>query len=790
MASRNRTRDLTPGGVLSHLGVMLAVSALVGLLVAGIAIPFAALTGVGAKTAADSLKKLPADLTAEPLAQRTKILDVHGKRLATWYDQNRVNVPLDHVALIMRKAIVSIEDYRFYQHGALDLKGTLRAFITNQANSGVVQGGSSITQQMVKQTLINQAGDDREKIAAAQADTYERKWNELRYAVAFERKYSKDWILERYLNVSYFGDGAYGIEAAARHYFSVPASKLKLRQAALLAGLVKNPSKYDPTDNPQDARERRNVVLERMRELGVITDQQYAKVSRAGLGLKATPSRNGCVSVTGEFFCDYLREYLLADPQLGRTVKERRSLLFAGGLTIKTTLDPAMQKAADTAVRDHVNPTDQAIGGLAMVQPGTGEVRALAQSRPMGADKAKGQTYLNYIVPREYGDSGGFPAGSTFKAFVLAAAIKQGIPLSTRINAPQEVFLPNSSFTTCDGPLRSTDTWSPENSTGSGSYDLYSGTRDSVNTFFAQLEQRTGLCDPVTIAKDVGVQVPDTDIVPPFTLGVTSTNPLTMAGAYATFAARGQYCEPRPVKQILDADGKVVADYAPRCSQVLPTAVADAINDVLRGVQEPGGFGYSNGLALSQQSAGKTGTINDNKAVWFIGYTPNMAAAAMIAGANSLGHPITLNGQYVGGQYIARAFGSTQAGPIWGQAMHAIESQLPDEAFVRPDPTAISGQIVNVPKVAGLSAAEAADKLRNAGFVPNVGRYVDSKLPKGQVAYTTPVAGARVGTGTLVTMFISDGTPRGADTSDGATTGGGTTGPGNSGNGGNGNGNG
>ena len=790
MPRPNPDRGLTAGGVVSHLGVMLAVSALVGLLVAGIAIPFAALAGLGARAGADSLKKLPADLTTQPLAQRTKVLDVNGKLLATWYDQNRVNVRLDNVALIMRQAIVAIEDYRFYQHGALDLKGTLRAFITNQASSGVVQGGSSITQQMVKQTLINQAGNDRAKIAEAQADTYERKWNELRYAIAFERKYSKDWILERYLNVAYFGDGAYGIEAAARHYFSVPASKLTLRQAALLAGLVKNPTRYDPTDNPGESRARRNVVIERMRELGVITDEKAAAASRTGLALRTSPSRNGCVGVTGEFFCDYLREYLLDDPQLGRTTKERRQVLFAGGLTIKTTIDPAMQRAADDAVRSHVNPTDQAIGGLAMVEPGTGEVRALAQSRPMGADKAKGRTYLNYIVPREYGDSGGFAAGSTFKSFVLAAAIKQGIPLSTRISSPPEVFLPNNTFETCEGPLASTDTWSPENSTGSGTYDLYTGTRQSVNTFFAQLEQKTGLCDPVTLAKDMGVTVPDSDIVPPFTLGVTNTNPLTMAGAYATFAARGQYCEPRPVTQILDADGKTLADYAPRCSQVLPTAVADAVNEVLAGVQEPGGFGYQNGLALNQPSAGKTGTINENKAVWFIGYTPNMAAAAMIAGANSLGHPITLNGQYVGGSYISRAFGSTQAGPIWGQAMHAIEGQLPDVDFVTPDPTAISGQIVDVPDVTGQEASDAADELRNAGFVPNVGRYVDSRLPKGQVAYTSPVAGARVGTGTLVTMFISDGTPRksggggggggGGDTAGGGTT---TTGPGNNGNG-------
>jgi membrane peptidoglycan carboxypeptidase len=753
-----RDQDLSAASVLSHLGVMLGVSALAGLLVAGLALPFVAVAGAGANGVAQSLEDLPEDLVAAPLAQRTKVLDSDGRRLSTWYDQNRVNVRLDEVAPVMRKAILAIEDYRFYQHGALDLKGTLRAFITNQANSGVVQGGSSITQQMVKQTLVNQA-ESRAEIAAATADTYQRKWNELRYAVAFERKYSKDWILERYLNVSYFGDGAYGVEAASRRFFSKPAAKLDLRQAALLAGLVKNPSRYDPTDNPQEARARRNVVLERMRELNVITEKQARKATAAGLGLKVRPSRNGCVGINGEFFCDYVREWLLKDPQLGKTVAARRELLFGGGLTIKTTINQRMQSAADASVRSRVNPTDQAIGGLAMVEPGTGHVRSLAQSRPMGPDKSKGRTFLNYVVPPQYGDSGGFQAGSTFKTFVLASAIKQGIPLSTSIYAPEKVSIPGNRFQTCEGPLASTDVWQPSNSTGSGTFNLYTGTRQSVNTFFAQLEARTGLCDPVTLTRDMGIDVPERDVVAPFTLGVTSTNPLSMAGAYATFAARGQYCEPQPVTQILDADNNVIADYPPTCRQVVPAPVADAVNDVLRGVQEPGGFGYGAGLSLGQPSAGKTGTINDNMAVWFIGYTPNMSTAAMIAGANSLGHPITLNGQYVGGSYISRAFGSTQAGPMWGDAMKAITDLLPNENFVTPDPTAILGRIVNVPDVTGESSGDAADTLREAGFVPSIGSYVDSDLPKDSVASTNPVSGARVGTGTLVTLYISDGTP-------------------------------
>ncbi|HET6563082.1 MAG TPA: penicillin-binding protein [Marmoricola sp.] len=745
--------------VLSHLGVMVGVAALMGALVAGLAIPFAAVAGFAARNVADTMDELPTELTAEPLAQRTRVLAADGSLLATWYRQNRVNVPLNEVSLAMRKAIVAIEDYRFYQHGALDLKGTLRAFITNQASSGVVQGGSSITQQMVKQTLINQAEGDEEEIAAAQADTYERKIRELRYAIAFEQKYSKDWILERYLNVAYFGDGAWGIESAAQHYFSRPAKKLKLRQAAMLAGIVKNPTQFDPTNNPVEAKQRRNVVLARMADLNVISMSEARKASRRGLGLHVKPTRNGCLGANGEFFCDYVREYLMQDPALGRTKEDREQLLEAGGLTIETTIDPRMQRAADSSLRERVNPTDQAIGGLAMVEPGTGRVKALAQSRPMGADKSKGRTYLNYVVPKRYGDANGFQAGSTFKVFVLAAAIKQGIALDTRIDSPPSRVMDDSEFTTCEGPYIGED-WSVSNSTSSGVKTLYTGTRESVNTFFAELESRTGLCDPITMAEDMGIV--DPDVVPSFTLGVTSTDPLTMAAAYGTFAARGEYCEPRPVERILSSSGKVIADYPDKCQQLMPSAVADAVNDILAGVQEPGGFGYDNGLALSQPSAAKTGTIDSNMAVWYVGYTPNLATAAMLAGANSLGHWITLNGQYVGGQYIDRAFGSTYAGPIWAGAMQVIDDFLPDAEFTDPDPTAISGQPVDVPSVSGLDPADAAVRLREAGFVPSIGSFVRSTFAEGMVAETDPVAGAKLGTGSPVTIFVSNGKqPRG-----------------------------
>jgi membrane peptidoglycan carboxypeptidase len=756
--SARRGDQLGFASVLSHLGVMVAVSAVMGLLVAGVAIPFAGVAGLGARSVAESLDDLPADLAAEPLAERTRVLARDGSLLATFYDENRVNVELDQVAPIMQKAIIAIEDYRFYDHGAMDLKGTLRAFITNQANDGVVQGGSSITQQMVKMTLLNQADTEKEA-AEATADTYERKLNELRYAIAFEEKYDKDWILERYLNIAYFGDGAYGIEAAARHYFSTSAADLNLRQSAMLAGLVKNPTGYDPTNDPGRARDRRDLVLSRMAELNVISASEAAAATERGLGLKLTPSRNGCVSSIAPFFCDYVREYLVQDEGLGRTTEAREQLLTSGGLTIKTTLDPRFQRAADASVAEHVNPTDRAIGGLAMVEPRSGDVRALAQSRPMGRNKRAGQTFLNYVVPPEYGDANGFQAGSTFKVFVLTAAIRQGISLSTQISAPESISIPVNNYRGCDGPIQSTDVWEPENSTGSGTFDLYTGTQQSVNTFFAQLEQRTGVCEPVKIARDLGIEVPERDEVPPFTLGVTNTDPLTMAEAYATFAGRGLHCAARPVTEVLDSGGKVVKEYPKDCDQAVPRDVADAVNDILRGVQEPGGFGYSAGISLDQASAGKTGTINGNRAVWFVGYTPNLATASMIAGANREGEWVTLNGQTVGGTYIGRAAGSTNAGPMWGDAMDVIQQWLPDRDFQSPDPRTIKGKIVTVPTVYGFSPDQASSVIRAAGLTPVIGPMVDSGNAYGTVAYLDPGSGSEIGSGSTVTIYISDGSP-------------------------------
>lgn len=687
--------------VLSHLGVMLLVSVVLGVVVSGLAIPFAGVLGFTANNVAETMDELPTELTTEELPQKTRIVDAKGETIASLYDENRVNISLRGISRTMVKAIVAIEDYRFYEHGALDVKGTLRAFITNAASDDVVQGGSSITQQLVKLTLLNQA-DTEEEEAEVTEESYARKLRELRYAIALEQEYSKDWILERYLNTAYFGDGAHGIQAAARHYFDVNAKHLNLNQSATLAGLVQNP-KYDPVGYRDRATTRRNVVLDRMAQLDAITPKAAEKVKAKPIRLDVQPVDNGCVNSQAPFFCDYVVSYLMQDEDLGKNPKARLERLRTGGLTIRTTIDLDYQEAADAAVADHVNPQDNAVGVLAMLEPGTGEVKALAQSRPMGRDKAAGETFLNYTVRSELGDSNGFAAGSTFKVFTLAAALEQGLPLTTTYNSPPVLVQDQAEFENCPGAPPFAGTFDTPNSTSSGLMNMYSGTRLSVNTFYMQLEAETGVCAPFRLAKQMGVNLTDPtgkvgspERIPYFTLGVASVSPLEMSEAYATFAARGQHCDARPVLEIRDADRNVIHDYPATCEQVIEQSTADAVNDILRGVIEGG---FASAEALSVPAAGKTGTTGSQFAspsVAFIGYTPQLATAAIIGGFNDAGTPIGLEGLTIGGDFISSVSGSGFAGPLWGDAMQAIDDTFEFEDFVYPSTVPGAG-VTSVP---------------------------------------------------------------------------------------------
>lgn len=672
-------RDDEGMGTARAIGSMALLSLFAGVLVAGLAIPVAAFVGVTSNSVARGFDELPLELRETPIPQRSKVLAADGSLITYFYSQNRQDVPLEKISPMMQQAVVSIEDARFFEHGALDIKGTVRALVNN-ATDGRTQGGSSLTQQLVKNILIQQASTPEERKAATEV-TPARKIRELKYAMSYEEKHSKHQILENYLNISYFGDGAYGIGAAARHYFSVSASDLNLTQAATLAGLVKNPVEYDPVTYPENALRRRNIVLAAMQAQGIITPDVAKTAMGQPLGLKITTFSNGCVSTKAPFFCDYVRRYLLQDKSLGKNEDERLHRIETGGLTIKTTLEPKFQRAADKAVTGRVSPTDNAIGAQALVVPGTGAVRALAQSRPMGNNKKAGQTYINYTVPKSLGGANGFQAGSTFKVFTAAAALEKGYPTSTYFNSPQSMNI--SGFSQCDGD--GAGSWQVSNSTGAGGFDMTRGLRQSVNTYFAQLERLVGLCATTKMAAKMGMPVADVDdTYPSFTLGTLDVSPLDMAAAYATFPARGEYCKPMPITSITGPDGKVVKDYKPRCEKVLSQAAADSMNQILRGVQSSGGFGSA--LQLNKPSAAKTGTTQKSRAVWYMGYTPKLVTSSMIAGANREGHWKSLIGTELNGTTMSfnSVGGAALAGPMWADTMRAIQDDLPYATFSSP----------------------------------------------------------------------------------------------------------
>lgn len=694
-------------GVVTYSMIMFVmVSALCGVLIAGLIVPAVGAATVGSRATKDDLAALPESLAVTPIGVRSKMLDNKGKVLAYFFEENRVIVGLDQIAPVMRQAQLAIEDSRFYRHGPIDLQGTLRAFLRNQTTQ-TTQGGSTITQQYVKMIQIERAvaAGNLQAVADAQATTYARKFQELRYAIALEENLTKDQILEGYLNIAYFGDGAYGVQAAAEHYFSTTAAKLTLPQAAMLAGLVQNPNANNPITNLDGAIARRNFVLSRMAEVKMITATAAAKAKKVRFDPGQVKTiRSGCVETRFPFLCDYVRRTLLQTPSLGKSPDARQELLNRGGLTIKTKIDAKTQKATQKAVSKFVDARDPIISVMAIVEPGTGLISAMAQSRPvMGSSARKGETYYNYAVAQNLGGAEGYQAGSTFKAFTAAAALEKGIPLNRRFNARHTMDYSEARFQTCHGRREVYGSWQVRNSTqANGVMDMYRGTASSVNNYFVQLELATGMCRVTKMARKAGVVLadPDLDLVdfyqdkPSFTLGTAEVTPLSMAAAYATFASGGIHCDPIIIAAIIDRDGKPREAPSANCERVISKDVAAGMNSLLSRVMAPGGTGTPARVPGIAYQAGKTGTIDDSQAVWFVGYTRELAGAAMIAidktrkpfkpGSKNRRSGLTGYTMPHSDHYLNGTGGGDAGSNIWLPAMTAALKGKPDRPFRQP----------------------------------------------------------------------------------------------------------
>lgn len=699
MQAEGKAQGSTVGNALRLLGA----AAGAGVLVAAIALPAVGGAGMTAKSATEELHLLPEELNEPPLAEKTTLLDVNGKPFAQFYFENRESVKLDQVADIMKTAIVSIEDFRFYEHGAIDMEGTLRAAVKTLSGSSV-QGGSSITQQYVKLVLFNSAESPEDKAAAIE-QTLSRKLNELRYALAIEEKYTKSEILERYLNISYFGAGAHGIQAAAKRFFGKPASKLNLVEAATLAGAVQNPSRTDPNAGKASRErllERRNTVLTRMAELGKITPEEAAEAKAKKLGFKDVPVPGGCDESSYPYFCLYAQQEMLNNEIFGKSAAVRKRLLQRGGLTIKTTLDPQAQLASEKAIAEYVKTSDKPVAAQAMVVPGTGAIKAMAASRKFGQNRKKNEMSYNLAGDVMHGGGAGFQAGSTFKVFTLLTALSKGLKLNDGFGTGSGYTAPGySAFRDCKGNAVGDPTHEVRNSSESsgGFKTLTTGTLGSVNTFFMRLEQEVGLCEVVKTAKSLGIKRADGDKLKEFetfTLGINEMDPVTVAAAYAAIGARGAYCKPMAITEIRDRYNKATP-YKPKCEQVLDEEVADAAAHIMSGVFTKGTMTEVGGIG--RPAAGKTGTTDGYTAAWFAGFTPDLASAV------SLGDPRgafmhDLTGVTIGGRYYSYVYGASISGRIWKYSML--------NALRGTEPTAFTP--VNMGRFGGCSGGRCAPK--------------------------------------------------------------------------------
>jgi membrane peptidoglycan carboxypeptidase len=639
----------------STLGRLLLISALGGVLAAAMVLPVVAATGILVRNTADSFTTLSMT-SPSSLPQRSEIFDRQGHLMTYVFGVDlgptmqytgidRQPVAYSEISPYMLQAIVAIEDDRYWTHGAIDLKGTVRALV-NDVRHQPVQGGSTIAQQFVKNVLLLSALGNTTAEQAATAESLSRKLNELRMAVDVEHTMSKQDILAGYLNDAYFGNGAYGIEAAAETYFNTTAAKLNLAQAATLAGIVENPTAYDPIANPATSVVRRNTVLARMMQTKVLSPAAEAAALKQKLAVHQGAVQNGCTASTvgnDAFFCDYVIHTVLQEKAFGATTEDRAKLLATGGLRIYTTLSPQDQSAATTAV-DYVLPAHDNYYNSAhnadtevLIQPGTGKVLAIAEDRPYGT--GKGQTEIDYAVNSAYGGADGVQTGSSSKLFTLITALQQGVPFGFQLTVPGSTTV--NGYYNCKG--QSAGSFQVTNSEGPGTTtdSLYTGTTNSINVFYARLEQKVGLCNVVHTAVALGMTRADgtsllaqdgsqypADDLPSFTLGVVNVSPMSMAAAYATVASGGTYCRPVAIDKVIDSDGKSLPVPSAGCHRVLSSEVANGVNYILQGVLTSGTAAQIGGIS-GYQTAGKTGTSNvangnGTPFAAFAGYSSNL----------------------------------------------------------------------------------------------------------------------------------------------------------------------
>ena len=735
------------------IALLLGLTLVGGVITAGMAFPAALGLGLVSDNAGDSVTTASADVVDGVLPLTTLVTDSAGNPIARLYapNQNRTAVTGDKIATSMKAAIVAIEDRRFYQHDGVDWQGTARALVANSASGDVVQGASTLTQQYVKNYfLFVTAKTDTERLKATE-QTPARKLKEAEVALQLERALPKDEILTRYLNLVSFGNGTAGIASAARTYFDTTPDKLTVAQAALLAGMVRNPAATDPVTKPQAALARRNLVIQRMHEQGMIDDNQAAAATASTLGV-ANPlvtQQAGCLGAgDAGFFCKYVLDYLL---NAGFTTDQ----LERGGYTIRTTLDEGVLAKVKASLDRQVPPDRPDVADvMSVVQPGQDahKVLAMAANRTFGLDGARLES--SYGLPYEPVNLG---AGSTFKIFTTAVALQKGLGINDVIAVPASGYA-SPIYTDGNGhpyPVRNAGTYA-------ASMTLQQALATSPNTAFVKLEEFTGVPDVVDMAVKLGMKsLANTPFVNPatglrtdksiaqvtkdqrlasFTLGVSPTSVLELANVGATLASGGRWCPPSPIQQITDASGKVLPVTEAPCDQAVEPGLA---NTLMTGLSQDAVMGTAAGAAhaagWNRPMAAKTGTTEEHKSAAFVGFVPQLSGAVITFDDSRSPKPLCDSGASTFACGGGNVFGGNTPARTWFGAMKPILDGQPVLPLPPTDPRYVNGGAARpVPNVIGRPLAQAQAILNRAHWNKIATTTVDNAAPPGTVLGEDP----------------------------------------------------
>ncbi|GAC1362907.1 MAG: penicillin-binding protein 1A [Actinomycetota bacterium] len=600
---------------------------------------------------------------ALPAAQSSTLFAADGNKLAQFHGtEDRTIVPLTQISTNLQQAVVAAEDRTFFTDGGVSLRGTLRAFWVDITGRSIAQGGSTITQQYVR-NVFSQVGRQR---------TIVRKLKEATLAIKFERKYSKNKILEDYLNTVYFGRGAYGAQAAAEAYFGTTAADLTMAQAAYLAGIIRGPEFYQPDTNPKGTTQIRDVVLSDMVQAHYLSTSQANAAKSQQLQFSAGASSG---SARGAYFIEYVRRVLSSQYHISE------QQIQTGGLKVYTTLDPRLQDAAEAAISSTLNsPTDPQVAMVSMDV--NGSVRAMVGGRNVNdVQAAQG---FNFAYQQSAG--GGRQAGSSFKPFTLAAFIQAGYSIASTFQAPPSIEVTSKQCKNLDGSNWPVNNFNKESFPGD--LNLTQATADSVNTIYAQLVNKLGPKTVTNLAQQIGGWN-NLSPVCSITLGTSAATPLEMARAYATFAAQGQRPNPIAVTKVISANGKILVDQTPHSEPVLDSNVANTVTQVLTQVLVNG---TAAGKGIGRPAAGKTGTTDQLTDAWFVGYTPSLSTAVWMGYATT--DPKTQQTVKMNDVHGIQVTGGTLPATIWQKFMNAAVAGTKVESFVSPK---LGGRVIGPP---------------------------------------------------------------------------------------------